>query len=182
MNKHTWNTVRRTIIVLAVMALLIGQALLSLHGYVRTARRGVATGEHGGVAAGPRGAVVKGDEGYAAARRGGGAVAAGEEGYAARGRYGGTVVSGEEGVSTVGRYEGIEGGVIVGESYESHEAWGAVAGVGAGIAIGTMLARPPTTSTTVVVDGNTYWQDGSTYYTRVYSGGNVVYQAVPPPQ
>lgn len=102
----------------------------------------------------------------------------GEEGYAARGRYGGAVAVGEEGYAAGGRY----GGIVVGDTYEDHEAWRTVAGVGAGIAIGTMLATPPATATTVVVDGNTYWQDGSTYYTRSYNGGDVVYQVVPPPQ
>ena len=104
---------------------------------------------------------MKGEEGYAAAGRRG-AVASGEEGYAAVGRHGavvtgeevdvkgavgrrGAVVVGEEGAAAVGRY----GGVVVGERYESYGAWRGVAAVGAGIAIGTMLAKPPAAATTV---------------------------------
>ncbi len=128
---------------------------------VRSARRGaVAKGENATAAAGPRGVAVKGEEGYAAAGRRG-AVASGEEGYAAVGRNGnvatgeevdvnaavgrrGAVVVGEEGAAAVGRY----GNVVVGERYESYDAWKAVAAVGAGIAIGTMLAKPPAAATT----------------------------------
>ena len=124
---------------------------------VRSARRGaVAKGDNGAVAAGPRGVAVKGEDGYAAAGRRG-AVVSGEEGYAAVGRHGnvvtggdvdvdhvavgrrGAVVVGEEGAAGVGRY----GNVVVGDRYESYDAWKAVAAVGAGIAIGTMLAKPP---------------------------------------
>ena len=119
------------------------------------------------MAAGPRGAAVKGEEGYAAAGRRG-AVVSGEEGYAAVGRNGnvvtgeevdvqgaavgrrGAVVVGEEGAAAVGRY----GGVVVGDRYESYDAWKAVAAVGAGIAIGTMLAKPPAAATTVVVSAS----------------------------
>ena len=152
---------------------------------VRSARRGaVAKGDNGAVAAGPRGVAVKGEEGYAAAGPRG-AVVSGEEGYAAVGRRGnvvtgddidvngaavgrrGAVVVGEEGAAAVGRY----GGVAVGNRYESYEAWRAVAAVGAGIAIGTMLAKPPAAATTVVVTGSTYYYHDNVYYTRVMSGG-----------
>jgi hypothetical protein len=87
-------------------------------------------------------------------------------------------VAGEEGYAAAGRY----GGVVVGNRYEDYEGWRAVAGVGAVIAIGTMLARPPTAATTVVISGTTYWYDGRTYYTRVYSGGAVAYQVVAAPR
>ena len=59
----------------------------------------------------------------------------------------GAVVVGEEGAAAVGRY----GGVVVADRYESYDAWKAVAAVGAGIAIGTMLAKPPAAATPVVV-------------------------------
>ena len=89
----------------------------------------------------------------------------------------GAVVVGEEGAAAVGRY----GNVVVGERYESYDAWKAVAAVGAGIAIGTMLAKPPAAATTVVVTGSTYYYHDNVYYTRVMNGGAVVYQVVEPP-
>ncbi len=71
--------------------------------------------------------------------------------------------------------------MVVGNRYEDYEAWRAVAGVGAAIAIGTMLARPPAAATTVVVRGTTYWTYQNVYYPRVYSGGAVAYQVVTRP-
>ena len=159
---------------------------------VRTARR-TTTSKQGEatVAAGPRGVAVKGEEGYATASRRG-VTASGDEGYAAVGRRGavaageegaaavsrrGAVVVGEEGAAAVGRY----GGVRVGESYESYEAWRRVAGVTAGIAIGTMLAKPPAQATTIVVTNSTYYYQDNAYYTRVMVGGEVKYQVVEPP-
>ena len=138
----------------AFLVLLAVAWMAPLDAQVRSTRRGtVAKGEDGrAAAAGPRGVAVKGEEGYAAAGRHG-AVAKGDEGYAAVGRHGavaqgeegygrvgprGAVVAGEEGVA-VGR----RGGVVVGHRYESYEAWKVVAGVGAAIAVGTMLAKPP---------------------------------------
>jgi hypothetical protein len=126
-------------------------------------------------AGGRRGAVVQGEERTVAVGRRGAAVV-GEEGAAAVGRRG-AVVAGEEGVAAVGRY----GGVVVGERYEDHNGWAVAAGVATGIAIGTMLARPPAAATTVVVSGTTYWQSGGVYYARVMSGGSVAYQVVPAP-
>ena len=135
---------------------------------VRSSRRGaVAKGDNGAAAAGPRGAAVKGEDAYAAAGRHG-AVVSGEEGYAAVGKRGnvvtgddidvdgaavgrrGAVVVGEEGAAAVGRY----GNAVVGNRYESYDAWRAVAAVGTGIAIGTLLAKPPAAATTVVVSGS----------------------------
>jgi Family of unknown function (DUF6515) len=161
-------------------------------GQVRGARRTATVhGEEGrAAAAGPRGVAVKGEEGYAAASRRG-AVVKGDEGYAAVGRHGavaqgedgyarvgprGAVVAGEEGYAAVGR-----AGVVVGNRYESYEAWRVVAGVGTAIAIGTMLARPPTAAVTVSVGGASYWYENGAYYTRVMSNGAMVYQVVAPP-
>ena len=93
----------------------------------------------------------------------------------------GTVAHGEEGAAAVGRY----GGVVVGEHYESHEAWrtavGVTAGIAAGVAIGTTFAKPPAASTTVVVSGTSYMYSDGNYYARVINGGAVAYQAVPAP-
>ena len=181
------STDRGTISLLLVAALVTMVGLAPIAAQVRAGRRGaVAKGDNGAAAAGPRGAAVKSEEGYAAAGRRG-AVVSGEEGYAAVGRNGnvvtgeevdvqggavgrrGAVVVGEEGAAAVGRY----GGVVVGDRYESYDAWKAVAAVGAGIAIGTMLAKPPAAATTVVVSGSSYYYHDSVYYTKVMSSGTV---------
>lgn len=124
---------------------------------------------------GPRGTVVRGEEGAVAVGRRG-AVAVGEEGAAAVGRRG-AVVAGEEGFVGVGRY----GAVVVGEHHESHAGWAAAAGVATGIAIGTMLARPPAASTTVVVSGTSYMYSDGAYYEPVMYGGDVQYRVVTAP-
>jgi hypothetical protein len=105
-----------------------------------------------------------------------GAVAVGEEGAVAVGRRG-AVVAGEEGFYGVGRY----GGVVAGEYYDSYEGWRVAAGVGAGIAIGTMLARPPTTHVTVVSGGTSYMYADGAYYQQVFYQGQVSYQVVTAP-
>jgi hypothetical protein len=71
--------------------------------------------------------------------------------------------------------------VVVGNRYESYEAWRAVAGVGAAIAIGTMLARPPAAAVTVAMAGTNYYYNDGMYFTRVMTGGAVAYQAIAPP-
>jgi hypothetical protein len=85
--------------------------------------------------------------------------------------------SGEEGAAAVGRY----GNVVVADRYESYDAWKAVAGVGVGIAIGTMLAKPPAAAKPVVVTETTYYYHDDVFYTKVMSSGTVVYQVVAPP-
>src|SRR5262245_55125963 len=166
--------------------------VLPLDAQVRGARRtAVVKGEEGkGVAVGPRGVAVKGEEGYAAAGRHG-AVRTGDEGYAAVGRHGavvqgeegyardgprGAVVAGDEGYRAVGR-----GGDVVGSHYESYEAWKVVSGVGAAIAVGTILTKPPKSAAPVSQGGSTYYYDSGTFYTRVISNGSTVYQVVQPP-
>ena len=187
--------VRHTIRVLGVTALAATVGLASLSAQVRAGHRGaVAKNDDTTVAAGPRGAAVKGEEGYAAAGRRG-AVVSGEEGYAAVGRNGavvtgeevdvdgvavgrrGAVVVGEEGAAAVGRY----GGVVVADRYESYEAWKVAAAVGTGIAIGTMLAKPPKAAAPVVVTGTTYYYADNVFYTRVMTSGEVAYQVIAPP-
>src|SRR5512145_164558 len=128
----------------AVLAGLAAAPTVSADRSVRAGRHGVAVrGEEGAAAVTRRGAVAVGEEGAAARGRYGRGAAVSEEGYA---RYGprGAYAVGEEGAVAVGRY----GGVRV---YEDNDAWKVAAGVATGIAIGTMLRRPPTTSTTVVV-------------------------------
>jgi Family of unknown function (DUF6515) len=136
----------------------------------------VVSGEEGAAAVGRRGAVAVGEEGAAAVGPRG-AVAAGEEGAIGVGRYGGTVVAGEERPYVGGPW----GGVVYGERYESYEGWRAVAGVATGIAIGTMLARPPTAATTVVVSGTSYYYHDGAYYQQVMYSGQPSYQVVAAP-
>jgi hypothetical protein len=100
----------------------------------------------------------------------------GEEGAVAVGRRGAVAV-GEEGYVGVGRY----GAVVGGERYESYEGWRVAAGVATGIAVGTMLARPPAASTTVVVSGTNYMYADGAYYEQVYYGGEVSYRVVTAP-
>ena len=106
----------------------------------------------------------------------GGAVVAGEEGAVAVGRRGAVAV-GEEGFVGVGRY----GGVVAGERYESYEGWKVAAGVATGIAVGTMLARPPAASTTVVVSNTSYMYADGAFYEQVYYGGSMSYRVVTAP-
>lgn len=189
------STARRIIAMVVASVLVATTGLTPAIAQVRAGRRGaVAKGDNGAAAVGRRGVAVKGEEGYAAAGRRG-AVVKGEEGYAAVGRRGnvvtgeevdvkgaavgrrGAVVVGEEGAVGVGRY----GNVVVANRYESYDAWRAVAAVGVGIAIGTMLARPPVQATPVVVTQTTYYYYDNVYYTKVMSSGTVVYQVVAPP-
>ena len=160
------------------IALIAGLALKSASGQVRSGRQATAVkGDDGkGAVAGNRGAVVKGDEGYAAVGRHGATVKT-DDGAASVSRHG-AVVAGEEGVAVAGRH----GNVVVGNQYEDYDAWRAVAGVGTAIAIGTMLASPPSAATTVVIAGTTYWLHENTYYARVYNGGAVSYQVVANPR
>ena len=89
----------------------------------------------------------------------------------------GAVAVGEEGYAGVGRY----GAVVGGERYESYEGWKVAAGVATGIAVGTMLARPPTTSVTVVSSGTNYMYADGAYYEQVLYGGEVSYRVVNAP-
>src|SRR6478735_5494182 len=148
-NRNMRKSLTRASVGCLVLALAVGAYRSDIAAQVRSTRRAtVAHGSDGkAVAAGPRGVAVKGEEGYAAAGRHG-AVAKGDEGYAAVGRHG-AVVAGEEGVAAVGRH-----GAVVGNRYESYEGWKVAAGVATGIAIGTMLARPPAAAVTVPVAGS----------------------------
>jgi len=184
-------------------AVLATQAPAGLLAQARAARRGGAVKtEEGGAAVSRRGAAVKTDEGSAAVGRRGaavkteegvqtvrrgyatpaarGGVVVGEEGAAAVGPRGAVVV-GEEGAARVGRY-GYRGGVVV---YEDNDAWKTAAGIGmavaGGIAIGTLLAKPPAQSTTVTVTNTTYYYDSGAFYTKAMHEGQVVYQVVEPP-
>jgi hypothetical protein len=170
-----------------------GAAVKGDEGYAAVGRRGAVVGnEEGSVAVGRRGTTVRNEEGKvtAATRRGygyggGGAVAVkGEERTVVAGtnRYGrgGVAVVGEEGAFVAGG-GGYRPGYVVGGRYESYEGWKVAAGVATGIAVGTMLARPPRNATTVVVGGSSYYYADNAYYTRVMAGGTMSYQVVAPP-
>jgi hypothetical protein len=169
-----------------------GAAVKGDEGYAAVGRRGAVVGnEEGSVAVGRRGTTVRNEEGQitAATRRGPGygrgAVAIqGEERTVVAGsnRYGrgGVAVVGEEGAFIAGG-GGYRPGYVVGGRYESYEGWKVAAGVATGIAIGTMLARPPRNATTVVVGGSSYYYADNAYYTRVMAGGTMSYQVVAPP-
>jgi Family of unknown function (DUF6515) len=105
-----------------------------------------------------------------------GGVAVGEEGAVAVGRHG-AVAATEEGFVGVGRH----GAVVGGERYESYEGWKVAAGVATGIAVGTMLARPPTASVTVVSSGTNYMYADGAFFEQVYYGGEVSYRVVAAP-
>jgi hypothetical protein len=179
------------------------QATAGLLAQARTARRGAGVQtEEGGAAVTRRGAAVKTDEGSAAVTRRGaavkteegvstvsrgysapaarGGVVVGEEAAAAVGPRGAVVV-GEEGAARAGRYS-YRGGVAV---YEDNDAWrtaaGVAVGVAGGIAIGTLLAKPPAQAAPVVVSETTYYYDNGTFYTKAMHEGQVVYQVIEPP-
>ncbi len=81
-----------------------------------------------------------------------------------------------------GEHHGYWGGY----SPWGYAAAGAVA-VGAAYAIGTAISASafyalPCTATTVVVGGVSYYQCGTTWYSQAYSGGDVTYVVVNPPE
>ena len=71
--------------------------------------------------------------------------------------------------------------MVSGEHYESYEGWRVAAGVATGIAVGTMLARPPTTSVTVVTSGTNYTYADGVFYEQVFYSGQVSYRVVNAP-
>ena len=193
----------RVVVAAGLGALLATQASTGLLAQARASRRGAAVKtEEGGAAVSRRGAAVKTEEGAAAVGRRGaavkteegvqtvhrgyaapaarGGVVVGEEGAAAVGPRGAVVV-GEEGAAARGRYR-YSGGVAV---YEDHDAWktaaGIAVGVAGGIAIGTLLSKPPAQAAPVTVTNNTYYYDSGAFYTKAMHEGEVVYQVVEPP-
>ena len=77
-------------------------------------------------------------------------------------------------------------GYYGGYGYGGTVAGAAVAGAALGAAAGAAAAQPyyslPCSgAATVVVGSTTYYQCGSTWYIRAYSGGNVAYTIVNPP-
>jgi Family of unknown function (DUF6515) len=193
----------RSAIAAGLSAALAMQATSGVLAQARAARRGASVKtDEGGAAVSKRGAAVKTDEGAAVATRHGtavkteegvstvnrgyrapaarGGVAVGDEAAVAVGPRGAVVV-GEEGAAARGRYS-VRGGVAV---YEDNDAWrtaaGVAIGVAGGIAIGTLLAKPPAQAAPVVVSETTYLYENGTFYTKSMHEGQVVYQVVEPP-
>lgn len=76
-----------------------------------------------------------------------------------------------------GYHRGVSRSVTVNTHY--HHGGAALAGVFVGLAIGTAIASPPPTSTTIVVQGATYYTAEGVYYQPVQTGGYVVVAAPP---
>jgi hypothetical protein len=74
-------------------------------------------------------------------------------------------------------HRGVSRNVTV-DSYHRHGG-SAIAGMFVGLAIGTAIAKPPPTSTTIVVQGATYYTADGVYYQPVQAGGYVVVAAPP---
>jgi hypothetical protein len=183
----------RSAIAAGLSAALAMQATSGVLAQARAARRGASVKtDEGGAAVSKRGAAVKTDEGAGGchpARHGredGGGVSTVNRGYrapAARGGVAvgdeaavavgprGAVVVGEEGAAARGRYS-YRGGVAV---YEDNDAWktaaGIAVGVAGGIAIGTLLAKPPKEAAPVTVSSTTYLYENGTFYTKAMHEG-----------
>ncbi len=144
----------------------------------------------GGYVEGPRGgAAVRGPEGGTAVKTPDGAVRAEGSGggEAARGPGGGAVAKGPEGgvaVKTPGGAVYAEGSGGRAASDWDHfygPAWdNAVAASGASGAMSFTDTLPDNT-TTVVVDGQTYYVSNGVYYQECMMGSDVVYCVVPNP-
>lgn len=58
---------------------------------------------------------------------------------------------------------------------------GAAAGAAAGLAVGATAAYLSPAAQPVVVNNQTYYVDGNTYYQKCYTGSQVSYRVVPKP-
>jgi hypothetical protein len=97
----------------------------------------------------------------------GGAVATGPEGAAAaRTPYGGAAAVGPEGAAGV----------------RSPYGGAAVRTPAGNVAVGYRVSAIPATAVTVVVAGQTYYEDNGVYYEQYFDGSEVVYVVVPVPQ
>ncbi len=60
--------------------------------------------------------------------------------------------------------------------------WGGVAaGAAAGVALGAAIASLPATAQPVIINNQTYYNDGGNYYRPCYDGADVSYCSVPYP-
>lgn len=145
----------------------------------------VAQGPRGGVAAqGPRGgAVAEGPRGGAAARGPGG-------GAAVRGPGGGAAARGPGGQTAYRPGTTPSGGGTYNRNVNVNQNWNAYSGPGyrpyagaavAGLAVGATVAALSTAAQPVVVNNQTYYSDGGTYYQKCYEGTEVSYCVVPDP-
>jgi len=77
-------------------------------------------------------------------------------------------------------HRSVNRNVNVNHNYHGHRHGGAaLAGMFVGLAIGTAVASTPPASTTVVVQGTTYYTAEGVYYQAVPAGGYVVVNAPP---
>jgi hypothetical protein len=106
----------------------------------------------------------------------------GQQSEAARAGYGGGGV--HEGGEAV---EGPRGGTAVegprgGEAVESPSGRSAGRGPDGNVVVGTRVSTQPVNATTVVFGGKTYYVADDVYYQPYYSGAEVTYVVVVPPQ
>jgi hypothetical protein len=107
---------------------------------------------------------------------GGRMVEAGRAGFGESGvRGGGEVEEGPRGGTAV---EGPRGG----EAVESPTGRSAVRGPDGNVVIGARVSTLPVNATTVVFGGKTYYVADDVYYQPYYSGAEVTYVVVVPPQ
>ncbi len=157
---------------------------------------GWAQGPRGGtVAEGPRGReyaqTPQGGEAYRGT--GGAAVRGPAGGAAARGPYGGAAARGPAGGTayrpptsypagggTYTRNVNVSGNwsAYYGPGYRPYPYAGAAA---AGLAVGATVAYLSAAAQPVVVNNQTYYVDGTTYYQKCYKGSEVAYCVVPKP-
>ena len=180
-----------------ILSAVLVAALIGFPFHLQAAGRGGGGGFSGGsfrggggYAEGPRGGgVAEGPRGGVAARAPDGAVRAEgpRGGEVARGPEGGAVARGPEGGVAV---KGPDGKVYAeGSGARAASDWdhfygpaldNAVAASGASGAVSFTDTLPDNT-TTVVVDGQTYYVSNGVYYQECMMGSDVVYCAVPNP-
>ena len=129
------------------------------------------------------GAVAQGPRGGAAARGPGG-------GAAVRGPGGGAAARGPGGQTAYRPGTTPSGGGTYNRNVNVNQNWNAYSGPGyrpyagaavAGLAVGATVAALSAAAQPVVVNNQTYYSDGGTYYQKCYEGTEVSYCVVPDP-
>jgi len=175
---------------LFVAGLLIGLPFLCSDAQ---GQRGGGRGGGGGARAGGggmSGGSLRGGGGYAQGPRGG-AVAQGPRGGAAvRGPAGGAAARGPGGQTATRPATPAGGGATYNRNVNVNQNWNAYNGPGyrpyagaavAGLAVGATVAALSAAAQPVVVNHQTYYSDGGTYYQKCYQGTEVSYCVVPNP-
>jgi len=129
------------------------------------------------------GAVAQGPRGGAAARGPGG-------GAAVRGPGGGAAARGPGGQTAYRPGTTPSGGGTYNRNVNVNQNWNAYSGPGyrpyagaavAGLTVGATVAALSAAAQPVVVNNQTYYSDGGTYYQKCYEGTEVSYCVVPDP-